>query len=111
MNSQLAYKQQRHAAASIKSYQNNQIYSMSPTQLILKVYDIAIVSVKKGDTIRAHRAIQELINSLNFDHGDIPKGLFRLYQFCQNSLRAKDSKNVISILEELRTTWAKAFGL
>jgi flagellin-specific chaperone FliS len=110
MNSQLAYKQHRRAA-SIKSYQDNQISSMSPTQLILKVYDIAIVSVKKGDTIRAHRAIQELINSLDFEHGDIPKGLFRLYQFCQNSLRAKDSKSVVSILVELRSTWAKAFGL
>jgi flagellar protein FliS len=110
MNSQLAYKQQRHAA-SIKSYQSNQILSMSPTQLILKVYDIAIVSVKKGDNIRAHRAIQELINSLDFDQGDIPKGLFRLYQFCQNSLRAKDSNNVLKILEDLRATWAEAFAL
>lgn len=110
MNSQLAYKQQRHAA-SIKSYQDNQILSMSPTQLILKVYDIAIVSIKKGDNIRAHRAIQELINSLDFEQGDIPRGLFRLYQFCQNSLRSKNTKNAISILEELRSTWAKAFGL
>ena len=110
MNSQLAYKQKRQAA-SIQSYQNSQILSMSPTKLILKVYDIAIVSIKKGDQVRAHRAIQELINSLDFEHGEIPRGLFRLYQFCQNSIRDKNDKHAINILEGLRSTWASAFNL
>lgn len=110
MNSQLAYKQHRQAA-SARSYQDNQILSMSPTKLILKVYDIAIVSIKKGDTLRAHRAIQELINSLDFDQGDIPKGLFRLYQFCQTQIREKKNDDAIKILTDLRTTWAQAFNL
>jgi flagellar protein FliS len=109
MNPQLAY--QRRAKASIKSYQDNAILSMSPTQLILKVYDIAIISIKKGDSVRANRAIQELINSLDFDHGEIPQGLFRLYQFCQRSIREKHAEAALPILEDLRSTWAKAFNL
>ena len=110
MNPQLAYKQRQYRS-SARSYQNNQILSMSSTQLILKVYDIAIVSVKKGDHLRAHRAIQELINSLDFEQGEIPRGLFRLYQFCQNSIRTKKYDDAIKILEQLRSTWAEAFRL
>ncbi len=109
MSTELAYKQRQ--AASVQAYQNNHILSMSPTQLILKVYDIAIVSIKKRDAIRANRAIQELINSLDFEYGDIPKGLYRLYQFCQHSLRQKNFEDSLPILEELRETWAKAFDL
>jgi flagellar secretion chaperone FliS len=107
MNTQLAYKRQ----APAQNYHTNQIMSMTPTQLILKVYDIAIVSIKRADIVRANKAILELINSLNFDYNDIASGLLRLYQFCQKSLREKKYDDAVQVLTDLRATWASAFNL
>lgn len=95
----------------IDEYQYQQIMSMSPEQLILKIYDIAIVSVKKGEQQRATRAVAELIGSLNFDYQEMALGLFRLYRYVQDKIRQNEKEEAIMILEELRSAWATAFNL
>ena len=49
------------------NYIENEILNLSPVELILKIYDVAIVSCKKKDSERANKAITELKASLNFD--------------------------------------------
>ncbi|MCX7875600.1 MAG: flagellar protein FliS [Melioribacteraceae bacterium] len=95
----------------INQYLNNDINQASPAQLILKVYDFAILNCQKKNMIKTNEAIQVLINSLNFDlegARDISIGLFRLYQYCQEQTRKNNFEEAQKILTELRDTWKQA---
>ena len=87
------------------NYQRNQIMSLSPIQLVIKVYDFAILNCKKKDIDKASKAIIELMSAFNFDYQDISLGLFRLYQFCLDQIKKGEFEDSIKILERLRETW------
>jgi flagellar protein FliS len=94
----------------LNQYLLKEIMEATPKQLIIKVYDIAIVSSKKKDFMRTNNAIQVLINSLRFDGEDVKNistGLLRLYLFCQDQTRKKNFDIATRILSELRDTWLK----
>ena len=94
-------------------YLLKEILEANPQQIILKIYDIAIVNSKKRDLAKTNNAIQELINSLKFDDEkvkEISMGLLRLYQFCQEQMRKQNYDIVYKILTDLRETWSKAFN-
>lgn len=93
------------------SYIENEILNLSPVELILKIYDVAIVSCKRKDAEKANRAITELIASLNFDYKDISLSLFKLYHYCQYEIRRGNFDRAVEILKELRDAWATAFKL
>jgi flagellar protein FliS len=100
----------RQSSGSLNQYLLKEIMEATPKQLIIKVYDIAIVSCKKQDFMRANNAIQVLINSLRFEGEgvkEISTGLLRLYLFCQEQTRKKNFELATSILSELRDTWLK----
>jgi len=112
MNTALSYKRQKiNSNKGITTYQQNQILGLSPTELILKLYDLAIVSIKKGDIQRANRVIAELIGALDFDYQEIAMGFFRLYRYCQDCLYKGNFQEALSVMEDLRNTWAQAFEL
>ncbi len=96
---------------NISQYQVNSILNASPTELILKLYDLAIVSIKRGEIQKANLVLTELIAALNFDYKDVALGLFRLYRFCQECLYKGRTQEPLDILTELRETWAQAFNL
>ncbi|MBI1938131.1 MAG: flagellar protein FliS [Ignavibacteriales bacterium] len=90
------------------SYLVNQINNASPQQLIMKVYDFAIINCQKNEMIKTNEALQVLINALNFDDPsarEISNGLLRLYQYCQDQMRKQNTGVVLKILKELRDTW------
>jgi flagellin-specific chaperone FliS len=93
------------------SYIENEILNLSPVELILKIYDVAIVSCKRKNAEKANRAITELIASLNFDYKEISLSLFKLYHYCQYEIRQGNFDRAIEILKELRDAWATAFNL
>jgi flagellar protein FliS len=93
------------------NYIETEILNLSPVELILKIYDVAIVSCRKKDVEKANKAITELIASLDFDYKEISIPLFKLYQYCQYEIRKGNFENALEILKELRETWAKAFNL
>jgi flagellin-specific chaperone FliS len=103
--------QSRQAHSAVTTYQREQVMNLSPVEVIHKLYDVAIVSCKKGDLNRAQRALNELIISLNFEHKVIAFGLYRLYDYCKRCIGDGKSGEAVSILEELRATWAKAFQI
>ncbi|GAB4339069.1 MAG: flagellar export chaperone FliS [Calditrichia bacterium] len=111
MNTAVSYRKPALKQKGISAYQENQILNLSPTELILKLYDLAILSIKKNDIPKANRVIAELISSLNFDYKDVSLGLFKLYRFCQDNLYQGNKKVALDILQDLRDTWAKAFNL
>ncbi len=92
-------------------YLIKEIMEATPQQLILKVYDFAIVNCQKQNLSKTNDALQVLINALRFDTEEmksISTGLFRLYQYCQEEMRRKNYEIVHKILTELRETWITA---
>jgi flagellar protein FliS len=85
----------------------------TPKQLLIKIYDFAIVNCQKQNMAKTNEALQVLINSLRFDTEkvkEISTGLFRLYQFCQEEMRHKNYQIVYKILTELKESWIDAFN-
>lgn len=92
-------------------YLLNQINNSTPQELIMKVYDFAILNCQKNNMFKTNEAIQVLINALNFNDPaakEISIGLLKLYQFCQEQMRKNNNKIVLKILTELRDTWNNA---
>ncbi len=96
----------------INKYVENEILEANPKQLLIKVYDFAILNCQRHDMVKTNNAIQELINGLSFDTEEtknISVGLLKLYQFCQDQMRKKNYDVTHKILAELRNTWLEAF--
>jgi flagellar protein FliS len=97
----------------LNQYLVKEIMEATPQQLLLKIYDAAIVNCQKKDLLRTNNTIQQLINSLRFDTDEvkeISQGLLRLYLFCQDEMRKKNYQLVYKILSDLRESWSKAFS-
>ncbi|MBU1097689.1 MAG: flagellar protein FliS [Ignavibacteriae bacterium HGW-Ignavibacteriae-2] len=108
-NTASSYTQQR-----LNQYLVKEIMEASPQQLLIKIYDFAILNCQRRNIIKTNNAIQELINSLNFQDEsarEIATGLLRLYQFCQDHMRKNEYELVYKVLTELRDTWRKAFNM
>ncbi|HEX2869588.1 MAG TPA: flagellar export chaperone FliS [Ignavibacteriales bacterium] len=96
----------------VNQYLAKEILEATPQQLLIKIYDFAIVNCQRHDMVKTNNAIQELINSLSFDGPqvkEISTGLLRLYKFCQDQMRQQNYDIVQKILTELRDTWMNAF--
>ncbi|MBN1301171.1 MAG: flagellar protein FliS [Melioribacteraceae bacterium] len=103
-----------HPHNRINQYIVKEILEASPQQLLIKIYDFAILNCQRHDLSKTNNAIQELINSLNFEDEsarEISTGLLRLYQFCQDQMRKREYDVVYKILTELRDTWKNAFNM
>lgn len=92
-------------------YRKEESMNLSPVQIICKLYDVAILAVKKKDIELARRAINELIAALNFDYQETALGLYRLYDYSKKCLRDGNTDEAVNVLQELRTAWAEAFHL
>lgn len=96
----------------LNPYLVKEIMEASPQKLLLKIYDFAIVQCQLHDMEKTNRALDELINSLNFEDAEareISIGLMKLYQFCQDRMRKKEYDIVHKILTDLRETWVTVF--
>ncbi len=93
-------------------YLVKEIMEATPQQLVIKVYDFAIVNCQKHNLEKTTAALQVLINALSYEGEEVKKisiGLFRLYQYCQQQMREKNYQIVYKILTELRDTWLDTF--
>jgi len=109
MNNVVAQKSE--ISPEINGYLKNEVMGLSPTEIILKIYDFAILNLKKKEQQKAMRAITELIVSLNFEYKDFSIGMYKLYQYCRDQIIHGNYDNALVILEGLRDSWAKAFNL
>ncbi|MFA3783816.1 flagellar protein FliS [Melioribacteraceae bacterium 4301-Me] len=99
--------------SKLNTYIEKEILEANPKQLLIKIYDNAIVNCQRKDIAKTNRAIQELINSLNFEDESakgISIGLLKLYLFCQEQMRSRNYEIVYKILRELRQTWIDVFN-
>ncbi|MFC1564106.1 flagellar protein FliS [candidate division KSB1 bacterium] len=79
--------------------------SLDPIPLLVKVYDYIILNCKMKNIDKATKGLVELISALNFDYQEVSLGLFRLYQFCLDSIKQNNFDDAIKILEGLRESW------
>ncbi|MBA4407422.1 flagellar protein FliS [bacterium] len=101
------------ATKRVNQYLTNEILDASPEQLIMKIFNFAILRCQKHDMIKTNEALQVLINSLNFEHPEakeISVGFFRLYRYCQDQMRKQNYDIVYKTLTELKETWETALA-
>jgi flagellar protein FliS len=106
----LSHRQQNR----LNPYLVKEIMEATPQQLLIKIYDFAILNCRKRNLEKTNKAIQELINFLRFDDEttrDVSIGLYRLYLFCQDQMRKQNYDIVNKVLVELRETWQKALNM
>ncbi len=97
--------------SKVPTYLEQEVLSWSKEKIILKMYDLFIVSCKRRDTIKMSRVLIELMGSLNFEYEDISTRLYRLYEYCQRCVFQRKYDEALHIIQELRDTWALAFNL
>lgn len=119
--------------AYTQQYQQNQILTASPEQILVMLYDGAIrftrqamMGMESGNRIqklegvsRAMAIITEFSNTLDFKvGGEIAENLDALYAFMNNELSQANLKNdpaklkvVETLLLDLRQTWVEAIAL
>ncbi|MCL2039524.1 MAG: flagellar protein FliS [Bacteroidetes bacterium] len=88
-----------------------EVYSWSKEKLILKMYDLFIISVKRNDISKGSKVLIELMSALNFDYEEVSTRLYRLYEYCQRCIFQKKIDEALFIITELRNTWAITFNL
>lgn len=112
------------------TYRTVNVDTAGQGKLILIAYDVAIKHCKLAlplfgnhssiedrtkHLFKAQDAITELMSALRMDVGEIPRNLYRLYDYMLRSLvesNVKDSapktQEIISYLESLRSAWVEA---
>ena len=88
-----------------QEYRQQDVLGASPIRLVIMAYDFAINACDQQDFEKSTRAISVLRDALDFDYPDVSVGLFKLYQYCLDNLRAGDFNGAKSILVELRDAW------
>lgn len=95
----------------IPGYLEQEVLLWSPEKITLKTYDLFIVSAKRRDARRMNKVLAELIGALNFEHGDLPQRLFRLYEYCQRCVAQNRFEEAADLVQDLRESWARTFNL
>lgn len=95
----------------IPAYLEQEVLSWSKEKIILKMYDLFIVSCKRQDTNKMSKVLIELMGALNFEYEETSTRLYRLYEYCQRLIFRKKYDEALAIIQELRQAWAKAFNL
>jgi flagellin-specific chaperone FliS len=93
-------------AAYQKQYRQQDIMNASPLRLVIMTYDLAIRACEQQDFAKAVKTISALRDALDLDYPEVAAGLFRLYQWCLDSIRKGDYASAIITLNELRGAWA-----
>ncbi len=89
-------------------YLVQKIMSASSEQLISYIYDAAIVACSKEDSIRAGKAVRELMNSLNFNYKEIALVFYNVYRYINNIILKGKYEEARVMLIDLRKTWQKS---
>ncbi len=92
-------------------YLVQKIMTASPEELISYIYEAAIRACIQEDHTRALEAVQQLINALNFDAGDISSTFYQVYSGILDHLYKRDYDTAKEILIDLRKTWSEAMNI
>jgi flagellin-specific chaperone FliS len=88
-----------------QEYRQQDVMGASPIRLVIMAYDLAIRACEQKDFEKAVKTVSVLRDALDFEYADVSVGLFRLYQWCLDSIRSGDYTTAITTLRELRDAW------
>jgi flagellin-specific chaperone FliS len=89
-----------------QEYRQQDVMGASPVHLVVMAYDLAIKACERQDFIQSTKVITVLRDALNFDYPEVSVGLFRIYQWCLDSIRQGDYNAALNSMRELREAWA-----
>ena len=90
-------------------YLVQKVLTASPEQLVVYIFDAAIIACGREDKMKASQAVQALINSLNFDSDrNIAVKFFQIYHYILNKINTENFDEARKLLDELRKTWSEA---
>ncbi len=92
----------------VNPYLIQKIMSARPEQLISYIYDAAIAGCVNKDRAKASRAVQELINSLNFEYKEIAITFFNVYRHINFLIRTGKFETARNMLTEIKKSWSDA---
>lgn len=92
-------------------YLVQKIMTASPEELISYIYEAAIRGCIQKNQGKTLEAIQELINALNFDAGDVSASFYKVYTGIQNHVYNHEFDAARETLIDLRKTWSKAMNI
>lgn len=117
----------------LKQYQQSQIQTASPEQILIMLYDGAIQFLNKAlkamnendiqeshnNNVAAQNIITEFMNTLDMDlGGEVAQNLYSLYEYLYYKLvqanvhkNSADIEEVIRHLKELKQTWEEAIKI
>jgi len=85
-----------------------ELHGLSPARLLLKLYDLAIVSCDREERERLVCTLTELTAALSFDHRELSMPLFSIYDHCIRQVRAGNFGAVRAVLVQLRDAWSQS---
>ncbi len=88
-----------------------EVFSWSKEKLILKMYDLFIISIKRNDISKGSKVLIELMSALNFEYEEVSTRLYRLYEYCQRCIFQRKIDEALFIITELRNTWSQTFDI
>ncbi len=97
--------------AQTNPYLVQKIMTASPEELVSYIYEAAVRACAQEDHCRALEAVQELINSLNFEAGDISSTFYRVYSEIMDHIHRRDFDTARVHLMDLRKTWTQAMSI
>ncbi len=89
-------------------YLVQKVMSASPEQLISYVYDAGIKACTVEDRSEALRAVQVLINALDFDKQEMSVTFYNVYRYINSTISRGNFVEAKKNLEDLKSTWTKA---
>lgn len=92
------------------AYAVTQTQALSPTQVMLELYDFAIAGCVARDSRKSGAALVELIAALDFQYEEIAGGLYRLYEYALREAKAQRFDRALGILTGLREAWQQALA-
>ena len=98
-------------APEVNRYRRQQLEAMTPGQLVLVVYEQAILACRKGNRRRLRQAVEQLIWGLDFEQGEVADGLLLLYDWVLRQSREGDFAEAEKTLRQLRDTWKEALKI
>lgn len=82
-----------------------------PEITISKLFEIGIDSCEKQHPEKATKVIRTLIDSLNFDYGEVSNSFLKLYESTLKLVQEENYSEAASILQALQQTWDEAVVL
>ena len=89
-------------------YVNEQLNSMSPMQVLFKLYDICIEACAREDRKRASRAVIEMISALDFEYEEMASRFLRVYRSALVRVNKRDFDGARAAIQSLRDAWVEA---